>query len=270
MPLISVVMPVRNAGQVLRGIDSVLLQTLEDYEFVIVDDGSTDGTAAKLAWYAARDERVRILTLPKPVGIPSALNAGIRRSNASYVARMDVDDVAHPERLQRQYEFLEAHPIVDVLSSNFMQYYEDTGERRVVTLPETHDAIQRRLSYTTAICHAGVMIRRRCFQQFGYYNEKFLRSQDYELWMRWRRDVTFWNLQEELMTVYSLKRWHSLRGTTKAAILKWQLAIRFDSMCKPGFRFRDAVGLGRLLLAQVKDRSTVRSEREMILPDKRA
>jgi glycosyltransferase involved in cell wall biosynthesis len=109
-------MPCYNASATLpEARDSLQRQTLPDYEILAVDDGSTDETARILAAWAAVDARVRPVTVPHG-GIVTALNVGLARCSAPYVARMDADDRAHPERLARQTAYLDAHPQVDVVS----------------------------------------------------------------------------------------------------------------------------------------------------------
>ena len=116
-PLISVLMPVRNGGTWLRdAVDSVRDQTFRDFELVIVDDGSDDDTLHLLERCAGDDARVRVLRQP-PLGIVAALNLGIAAARAPYLARLDADDVARPDRLALQLAFIERHDRVDLVGS---------------------------------------------------------------------------------------------------------------------------------------------------------
>ncbi|HEY45351.1 MAG TPA: glycosyltransferase family 2 protein, partial [Anaerolineae bacterium] len=114
-PTVSVLMPCFNAADTVdEALDSLLNQTRPDFEIVAVDDGSTDATGERLADWAKLDPRVSVLSIPHG-GIIEALNAGINACNAPFIARMDADDCAHPERLEKQIAFLEAHPHVAVV-----------------------------------------------------------------------------------------------------------------------------------------------------------
>src|SRR4051812_38318159 len=109
MSQVSVLMPVYNAGRYLaEAVDSVLTQSFRDFEFVIVDDGSTDGSAAMLDDYARQDSRVKLVRRPN-TGIVGALNDGLRECRGEFVARMDADDVSLPERFEKQVAYLREH-----------------------------------------------------------------------------------------------------------------------------------------------------------------
>src|SRR5690349_5152599 len=107
-PLISVVMPVYNAAPFLDdSVSSILKQSLTDFEFVILDDGSTDNSIHLLREWAARDQRIKIHESKKRLGLSGSSNAVVAAARAPIVARMDADDVAHPERLRRQWEVIQ-------------------------------------------------------------------------------------------------------------------------------------------------------------------
>src|SRR4051794_4532921 len=114
-PAVSIVMPVYNgAAYVAEAVRSILGQTFEDFEFIIVDDGSTDRTPRILHEYERMDRRVRVISRPN-TGIVGALNDGVAAAEAPLIARMDADDVSTPQRLHRQVEYLSEHPEVVVL-----------------------------------------------------------------------------------------------------------------------------------------------------------
>ena len=118
-PKVSVVMPVYNDERYLaEAIASVLGQTYADFELIIVDDGSTDGSRAIIEEYALRDSRVVPILLPGNLGQSSARNRGIERAGGQYIAAMDGDDICLPDRLRRQVNFLDANPQVGVLGTN--------------------------------------------------------------------------------------------------------------------------------------------------------
>ncbi len=110
MPLLSILMPVYNAGRYLRpAIASLLAQDFRDFELIIVNDGSTDGSAGIIDSFAVRDARIRVFTRAN-AGIVSALNAGLAVAQGGLIARMDSDDIALPGRLRAQVDFMQAHP----------------------------------------------------------------------------------------------------------------------------------------------------------------
>jgi len=126
-PLVSVLLPVFNGESLIRGaIDSILAQTFRDFELIVVDDGSTDGTAAVLSEY--RDPRVILLRHERNRGLIAALNTGLAVARGDYVARHDADDLSVPERLQLQSDFLNANEDVSVVSSAW--FFEPEPERR--------------------------------------------------------------------------------------------------------------------------------------------
>jgi glycosyltransferase involved in cell wall biosynthesis len=117
-PPLSVVMPVYNALPYLHeSIASILAQTFADFEFVILDDGSTDGTAAALREWARRDPRIRLVTSPRNLGLAGSSNLVVAHATAPLIARMDGDDVAHPERLERQLAVMRAHPDASLVAT---------------------------------------------------------------------------------------------------------------------------------------------------------
>ena len=149
-------------------VDSILAQTLWQLEILVVDDGSSDGTAAFLAGLA--DARVRVLTQPG-AGLAAALNRCIDTVAADFIARMDADDIARPERLAEQLAFMAAHPDVAAAGS-WIEYFADAGRRTLTrTLPTGHDAIVRALTHGGhGFCHPTLVIRTAAARQAGGYH----------------------------------------------------------------------------------------------------
>ena len=183
-PRVSVVMPVRDAERFLKdAVESVLAQTFGDLELLAVDDGSRDASAAILARYAAADARVRVLSSPAR-GVAGALNAGIAAARASYVARMDADDVSEPDRLARQLAVLDADPGI-VLVGAAATLVDDRG--RVVgsvVPPAEHEAIAQRLLTHNVVVHGTVVVRRAAWSAVGGYDLSAHLVEDYDLWCR--------------------------------------------------------------------------------------
>ena len=127
-PKISVVMPAYNAENYIReAIDSILAQTFRDFEFLIIDDGSTDHTVEIIRSYS--DSRIRLYQNERNMGVAATLNRGLDLARGEYIARMDADDISLPERFAKQAAYMDAHPDVAVCGSNIILFSEGAPER---------------------------------------------------------------------------------------------------------------------------------------------
>jgi glycosyltransferase involved in cell wall biosynthesis len=196
-PAVSVLMGVRNgAPWVGDAVRSVLEQTLADLELIVIDDGSTDATAALLD--AVRDPRLRVEHEP-PRGLTPSLNRALRLARAPLLARLDADDLALPERLARQRAFLDAHPDTGLLGTGAREVDARDHEIRVVRPPGEDAAIRQALIRRNPFVHSSVMMRRSAVDQAGGYDERFPVAQDYDLWMRMSRITRLGNLAAPLV-----------------------------------------------------------------------
>jgi hypothetical protein len=177
-------MAVYNGERYLHSaIDSVLGQTRGDFELLIVDDGSTDATPKILSGYAREDERLTIRRVAH-AGRSAALNFGIRTARAELIARLDADDRALPERLDRQLAFLEANAEIALLGGAALLIDERGQVFRRVKLPRSHDEIVEALERYSAFIHSNVVFRREAVEAVGGYRPAFEPSEDYDLWLR--------------------------------------------------------------------------------------
>lgn len=185
-PAVSVVMNVRDgAAYVHEAIESILSQTLTDVEFVIVDDGSTDGTWEILRAFAAADDRIVLLRNHVNKGIYVSANKGIRVARAPYVARIDADDIADPRRLELQKAYLDAHEDVVLVTTNWMWESAVRGTCVPSMLPESSIlSAWFLLFYNHFANQSAVMFRREPVLEIGGYNERLPVTADYELWVR--------------------------------------------------------------------------------------
>ena len=191
-------MSVRNGERwVGEAVESILGQTFDDLEFIVVDDGSTDSTGAILD--ARKDPRLRVIHQP-PSGLTTSLNRAWRLSGAALLARMDADDVAHPDRLARQVTFLDAHPEVGLLGTGCHAISASGEVVKTVTPPEDDAAIRRVLIRKNPFVHSSVMLRRKALEAAGGYDESLPVAQDYDLWLRLSRLTRMANLPEPLVT----------------------------------------------------------------------
>lgn len=195
-PAVSVLMSVYNGQNFLRqAVDSILGQTFADFEFIIIDDGSTDATPDILAGYT--DSRIRRVRNPGNIGLTRSLNIGLEMARGRYVARMDADDESLPTRIEEQVAFLDANPGVAVCGTAALV------NGRPVSRPGEDAVIRSLLPFSPCLTHGSVMLRAAVLREHGLrYNEAFARAQDYELWYRLSRipGAGFANLRTPLLS----------------------------------------------------------------------
>ena len=168
-PRVSVVSTIYNGEPFFdRAVPGILAQTLEDFEFILVDDGSTDRSLDLLRALAERDPRVRVFA-PGRLGAASAYNYGVSQAVGEYVARQDFDDRSYPERLERQVAFLDAHPDVGIVGGAYVLVDERRGERYVRVPPTAHDALVAAMARYVPIAHTTATFRRRAWSEAGGY-----------------------------------------------------------------------------------------------------
>jgi glycosyltransferase involved in cell wall biosynthesis len=186
-PAVSVVLATHNNAQTLTAaIDSILSQTFQDLELILVDDGSTDETPAIVAAASGRNARVRVIRNDRRLGLSRSLNRGLEMARGHVVARMDGDDVSHPERLAQQIAFLEGHPEVGLLGTQ-PRFIDGTGlpvPRVGWTVPTEHDAIAWSLLDGNPFVHPSVVVRTDLLRAAGGYDPDLDRGQDMDLWTR--------------------------------------------------------------------------------------
>lgn len=198
-PRVTVVMPVRNGGAYLeRAVESILGQTLTDFEFVIVDDGSTDETAEVLGRYRDADPRVRVHRREQ-AGLVASLNCGWREARAGYIARMDADDIAFPERLARQVEFLDRHPGIALVGSAVVRIDASGQPIKRNVCPTSHAEIVEALREYSCFTHPSVMLRASALAAVGGYRPAYRAAEDYDLWLRLSERYELANLPDPLL-----------------------------------------------------------------------
>ena len=166
-----------------QAVDSILRQSFDDFEFLILDDGSGDGSGKYLA--TQTDPRVRLVRNETNLGLTRSLNRGLDLARGDYVARMDADDVAIPQRLARQVGFLESHPEVGIVGSSRVLIDEAGDVVAHAPAAETDGRIRWKCLLGNPFAHPAVMIRRDVLDRHGLrYDERYRTAQDYELWTR--------------------------------------------------------------------------------------
>jgi glycosyltransferase involved in cell wall biosynthesis len=197
-PTVTVVIPVHDRARYLgAAIDSVLAQTFTDFELIVADDGSTDGSDAIAAGYA--DPRVRLLRNGTNLGAPATRNRAIAEARGRYVANLDSDDLMRADRLARQVAFLDAHPDIALLGSDKGRI--DSGGRRMRKLrrrPTAPAAVAARLLFRCCIAHTSMMARTAVLRDHPY-DTSFPVSQDFDLFTRIAERHAVGNLPEPLV-----------------------------------------------------------------------
>jgi hypothetical protein len=197
-PRVSVVMAVRNGARtVVEAGRSILDQTFTDLEFIVVDDASTDDTAAMLSELG--DPRVRVLTNARQLGLSRSLNAGIAHSSGEFVARQDADDVSEAIRLERQVAFLDRHPRLTLVGSWYTKIDSQGRSLGARPLPTNSTDLRWRLLFHSPFVHASVVLRRAVLDDVGVYDASLRYSLDRDLWCRIALDHAVANLPERLM-----------------------------------------------------------------------
>lgn len=203
-PLISVVLPVYNAAAFVgEAISSVLCQSFGDFELLIINDGSSDGSDNVIKSFV--DERIRYVNNSENKGLVYSLNLGIDLSKAKYLIRMDADDVCLADRFFRQFNFMEENPDVVVSGGQLVDYENIRIASKVVTEP---DKLKALLLFSCVLSHPTVIIRNAVIKsQCLYYNSEFVHAEDYELWSRISRNYKIANIPDVLLRY----RFHSLQ-----------------------------------------------------------
>ncbi len=198
MTRVSVIMPVYNTKEeyLREAIESILNQTFADFEFIIINDGSTNNAEDVILSY--KDERIKYIKQENQ-GIPKTRNKGFKMATGEYIALVDSDDISLPERFEKQVKYLDENKKISVLGSCF----EIFPEYSIVTHPKTPKILD--FLKGCYIAQPTVMLRKSDFDKYNLrYNEDFKVAQDYELWSRAVRVLNFENLQEVLLKY----RWH--------------------------------------------------------------
>lgn len=211
-PKVSVFMPVYNAGVYLNAaVESILNQDCADFEFVIINDGSTDESLATLNSYS--DSRIRIINNPKNLGLIATLNIGMEICKGEYIVRMDADDISLPGRISKQISFMDSNPDVGLIGS----WFEDFGENitsKVVRYSSKDSEIRLRHLYQTHVSHPTAVMRTSVVKEHEIrFNPNFVHGEDYDCWVTFSKFCKLSNYPEVLVR----KRDHPSNITNKYA-----------------------------------------------------
>lgn len=238
-PRVTVAMAVFNNGPYVgEAIDSLLAQSFADFEFLIINDGSTDGSGDIIDGRAAADPRIRVIHQENR-GFIASLNRLNTEARAPWIARMDGDDVCTPNRLAKQMAFIDAHPGYGVVGCEASLIGPDGAplEQTGLAKPETHEQVLAALESKPLMNHNAVMIARQPMLEIGGYRAAYRHCEDYDLWLRLVDKVRFANLPEELIAyrIYpeQVSNRHLVEQARNAAIA-WQARLeRLASRADP-------------------------------------
>jgi len=218
-PQVSVLMSVYNGFPYLsEAISSILQQTYSDFEFIIIDDCSVDGSLQLIEKYAASDARIKLIKNQSRLGLGASLRHGVEIAVGQWIARMDSDDISLPERIEKQMEYVVAHPQIDILGSyaiDIDEHGNENGQRRV---PISHVQIAKYI-WTCPIIHPTAFMRKSSLIKSGSYGTE-KRRQDYALWFRCAASgLQFANLPQALLK-YRFTGDYFRRNNLKALLIQ--------------------------------------------------
>jgi glycosyltransferase involved in cell wall biosynthesis len=181
-PKVTVLMPVYNSENYLReAIECILNQTFTDFEFLIMNDGSTDNSAQIIESY--KDPRITPVQNEKNLGLIATLNKGLKLCKGEYIARIDSDDISPVDRLEKQVKFLNSHPEMGACSGHIRTFGARDGE--IWNYPTECDLTKASLIFYPSMVHGNVLIRKESFIKAGFYfDPEYIHAEDYELWTR--------------------------------------------------------------------------------------
>ncbi|MHA1284646.1 MAG: glycosyltransferase family 2 protein [Promethearchaeota archaeon] len=195
---VSILMAIYNGEKyVTKAIESILNQTFKDFEFIIINDGSTDNTQYFLDLYSQKDKRIKVIKNKKNIGLTKSLNKAIKLAKGKYIARQDVDDLSLPKRIEKQFNFLEKFPDYSFCGTNVIIKQNKNFSLKYFTYNE----MVKHLIIKNIFYHSSIFLRKEIFDKYGKYNEKWRYAQDYELWCRYiyRYKLKARNLNEKLV-----------------------------------------------------------------------
>lgn len=194
-------MPVYNAEAYLQeAIESILNQTLTDFEIIIVDDASTDSSYRIIEEFSKMDNRIVMLKNEKNLGIAQTRTKGTKYAKGKYIAAADADDISIPSRFEKQYNYLEKHSDCGVVGGFIQLFDSDTGKIiGVRNYYEDDTNLRKRLFLYCPIAQPVCMIRKEVFENIGYYDPKYPPAEDLDLWFRIGTRYKFANIQEILL-----------------------------------------------------------------------
>lgn len=229
-------MSVYNGEEFLdKAIISILNQSYKDFEFLIIDDGSTDTTSEIINRFKQKDERIRLFRNDINKGLIYSLNTGLQLINSDYIVRMDCDDISLPGRLEKQIRFMDSNPSIGVSGSSLLNINK-SGTKRKWIPPSSHEDIKCLLLFNSSLFHPTVIIRRNALNNLNFkYDANYLYAEDYKLWTTLSQHVRLHNLKNVLLIRKREKESIGVRFNEKQKYISDQ--IRKEYLTELGFAF---------------------------------
>lgn len=229
-PLVSIVIAAHNEERTIRrAILSALNQTYKNLQIIVVDDASTDNTYQIARRIAENDERIILLRNFEKLGPACSRNKGIKYAEGEYIGILDADDWYHPQKIRHQISFLEKRPSYGILGT-FCITIQPNGKVLRTRLPQTHDEILKTLAYRNPFVHSSVVIRKNILEEVGYYNTKYKRAHDYDLYFRVMSRSKGANLPKYLC--YRIEKAQSKRTMVESTLNSIIIPLRYWNILK--------------------------------------
>jgi hypothetical protein len=214
--MISVLIPIFNGEKYLyHSLESIVNQTFIDFEVLLIDDGSTDGSMSILNEFAHHDKRVRIISKTNS-GLTDTLNRGLLECRGNWIARMDQDDIASPKRLEQQVKKIESDDAIVLVGSDFVTLDEQTRKTKRYKIPSTHGKMVKRLERLRGFFpHSSALIHAETIRRIGGYDPLALFNEDWDLWLRLSECGKIGSVSEPLMII----RKHPLQMTQNSGLI---------------------------------------------------
>ena len=212
-PKVTVIMPVYNGEKYLQeAIDSILNQTFTDFEFLIINDGSTDDSQKIISNY--KDKRIKLIKNKQNIGLARSLNKAIELSLGLYIARMDADDISLPNRLKVQVSEMEKNSNLGVIGS-WVEIFENAKNGNIWKYPESNNQISSQLLLHCCFAHPTVLINKRLINQYNYRYPEIRYGEDYAFWLKMNKNLEYKNIQQVLLK-YRITKSSLSRGNKDA------------------------------------------------------
>lgn len=217
-PMISVLMSAYNAGKyVHEAIDSILKQTFKDFEFIIIDDASTDNTRKIISSFV--DKRIKLIKNKRNLGLARSLNKGLGLCSGKYIARMDADDISLPDRLDTQFNHLKVNKDTGIVGS-WIECFDGRFNKKIIKYPVNNDEIRSMLLFDCVIAHPSVLMRKSVLDKYKLrYDHKMLTAGDYEFWSKVITKTKISNINKVLL-LYRIHRDQMTKGELNMDIYK--------------------------------------------------
>ena len=200
-PKLSVIMSVFNESKTLeKSIKSILNQKFQNFEFIILNDGSIDSSEKIIKKHCKKNKKILHIYSEKNRGLTFMLNLGIKYARGEYIVRHDADDYSFKNRLYKQFLFMEKNKNIYILGTNSRDYIKNNKKFKISQMPTDSKTIKEGLIKKNHLIHSSLIIRKKFFKKVGLYNPQFLKCQDYELWLRGRGRFEYTNLKDVMIT----------------------------------------------------------------------